>query len=89
MVNTWASYNMIIGPLALNRVRAVMSTLHLCMKYLVGKGVGFVKADKKIVCRYYEDNLKIGCRPTGYVGANNNRAFVNFLDLDPRQQLED
>ncbi|RDY10916.1 hypothetical protein CR513_04488, partial [Mucuna pruriens] len=75
-VNTWAFYNMIIGRHTLYRLRAVVSTLHLCMKCLVGK-------------ECYEDNLRVGRRPISYDGANNSQAFVNFLDLDPRQQLED
>ncbi|RDX94354.1 hypothetical protein CR513_23272, partial [Mucuna pruriens] len=37
IVNNWASYNMIVGRPNLNRLRAVVSTLHLCIKYLVGK----------------------------------------------------
>ncbi|RDY06168.1 hypothetical protein CR513_09888, partial [Mucuna pruriens] len=36
-VNTWAAYNMIIGRPTLNRLRVVVSTPHLCMKYLIGK----------------------------------------------------
>ncbi|RDX71557.1 hypothetical protein CR513_49079, partial [Mucuna pruriens] len=57
VVNIWASYNMIIGPPALNKLRAVVSTLHLCMKYPVGKGVGFIKADKNIACRMQKTRI--------------------------------
>ncbi|RDX87396.1 hypothetical protein CR513_31134, partial [Mucuna pruriens] len=42
MVDTWATYNMIMGRPALNRLGVVVSILHLCMKYPVGKEVGIV-----------------------------------------------
>ncbi|RDX92876.1 hypothetical protein CR513_24939, partial [Mucuna pruriens] len=38
IVNAWASYNMILGRLALTRLQEIMSTPHLCMKYLVQGG---------------------------------------------------
>ncbi|RDX62079.1 hypothetical protein CR513_59626, partial [Mucuna pruriens] len=74
-----ASYNIVIGHLALNKLRVVVSTLHLCMKYLVGRDV-----DQKILHRCYEDSLRVGPKPT-----DGNTTFVNFLDLDQRQQIED
>ncbi|RDX68581.1 hypothetical protein CR513_52404, partial [Mucuna pruriens] len=40
VVNAWASYNIIIEHPVLNKLRAVVSTLHLCMKYPVGRDVG-------------------------------------------------
>ncbi|RDX81404.1 hypothetical protein CR513_37919, partial [Mucuna pruriens] len=36
VVDAEASYNIIMGRPALNKFGAVVSTLHLCMKYLVG-----------------------------------------------------
>ncbi|RDX57907.1 hypothetical protein CR513_62815, partial [Mucuna pruriens] len=77
VVNTWASYNMII-----DRLRVVVPTPHLYMKYPVGMSVGVIK----IARQCYEDNLRVGHKPTDYEEANNGRASINFLDLDPRQQ---
>ncbi|RDX96385.1 hypothetical protein CR513_20967, partial [Mucuna pruriens] len=46
VVNILTSYNVILGRSALNRLRAIVSTTHLCMKYLVDNLVG-VKADRE------------------------------------------
>ncbi|RDX94835.1 hypothetical protein CR513_22724, partial [Mucuna pruriens] len=79
VVNAYASYNIIIGRPALNKLSAMVSTVHLCMKYPVGKDVRIVWANQKIAQRYYKDSLRVGPRST-----NNSAALVNFLDLDPR-----
>ncbi|RDX76106.1 hypothetical protein CR513_43942, partial [Mucuna pruriens] len=55
MVDTWDSYNVIMGRLALNKLGVVVSILHLCIKYLVGKEVGIVLTDQGITCKCYED----------------------------------
>ncbi|RDX83982.1 hypothetical protein CR513_35038, partial [Mucuna pruriens] len=47
MVDVAASYNIIMGKPALNKLRAIVSTLHLCMKYPVGKEVGRIWADHR------------------------------------------
>ncbi|RDX77445.1 hypothetical protein CR513_42433, partial [Mucuna pruriens] len=89
VVITWVSYNMIIGRSTLNRLRVVVSTPHLCIKYLVENEVGVIKVDKKIASRCFEDSLKVRRKPTDHEGPSNNQAFINFLDLDPQQQSED
>ncbi|RDX92034.1 hypothetical protein CR513_25895, partial [Mucuna pruriens] len=42
VIEAEASYNIIMGRPALNRLRAVVSTYHLCMKYSTAEGVGAV-----------------------------------------------
>ncbi|RDX81361.1 hypothetical protein CR513_37971, partial [Mucuna pruriens] len=42
VIEVEASYNIIMGRPALNRLKAIVSTYHLCMKYLTGEGVGVV-----------------------------------------------
>ncbi|RDX91001.1 hypothetical protein CR513_27070, partial [Mucuna pruriens] len=42
VVDALASYNIIIGRPALNRLGAIVSTKHLCMKFPVGRRVGSV-----------------------------------------------
>ncbi|RDX88207.1 hypothetical protein CR513_30228, partial [Mucuna pruriens] len=79
IINAWASYNVIIGCPALNKLRAVVSTPHLYMKYLVGRD-----ENQKIARRCYKDSLRVGPR-----SVNSNTTFVNFLDLDPCHQMED
>ncbi|RDX92392.1 hypothetical protein CR513_25479, partial [Mucuna pruriens] len=77
VVDVEASYNVIMGRPALNKLGAVVSTYHLCMKYLVGKEVGRVWANHRVARRCYEDSLRIGSRPT-----RADRPDVNVLDLD-------
>ncbi|RDX83775.1 hypothetical protein CR513_35277, partial [Mucuna pruriens] len=78
VIDAEASYNIIIGRPALNRLGAIVSTYHLCMKFPVGWRVGSIWADSRLARRCYEDSLKIG----GSIPA----PTVNALDfdLDPR-----
>ncbi|RDY00424.1 hypothetical protein CR513_16398, partial [Mucuna pruriens] len=79
-----ASYNVIIGRLALNKLGAVVFSYHLCMKYLVGKEVGRVWADHRVARRCYEDCLRIGLQP-----AKADRPDVNVLDLNLNPRCKD
>ncbi|RDX73247.1 hypothetical protein CR513_47173, partial [Mucuna pruriens] len=46
IVDAPASYNIIIGRPALNRLGAIVSTKHLCMKFSVGRRVGSVLKER-------------------------------------------
>ncbi|RDX95798.1 hypothetical protein CR513_21618, partial [Mucuna pruriens] len=82
IVDAPASYNIIIGRSALNRLGAVVSIRHLCMKFPVGRRVGSVWADSHVAQRCYEDSLKVGARsPDSVINALE-------LDLDPRCRYE-
>ncbi|RDX83555.1 hypothetical protein CR513_35515, partial [Mucuna pruriens] len=76
VIEVEASYNIIMGRPTLNRLKAIVSTYHLCMKYLTGEGVGAVWADSGMAKRCYEDSLRVGQR----------RSAINTLslELDPR-----
>ncbi|RDX83570.1 Retrovirus-related Pol polyprotein from transposon 17.6, partial [Mucuna pruriens] len=74
VIDADASYNFIIGRPALNRLEAVVSTYHLCMKFPVGRKICSIWADSKLARRCYEDSLKIGNSPSA--------PTVNVLDLD-------
>ncbi|RDX78789.1 hypothetical protein CR513_40882, partial [Mucuna pruriens] len=50
------SYNIIFGRLALNRLWAVVSTTHLCMKYPVDNLVGVIRANRYTVRRCYDES---------------------------------
>ncbi|RDX61124.1 hypothetical protein CR513_60676, partial [Mucuna pruriens] len=60
VVDVDTSYNIIMGRPAFNKLGVMVSTLHLCMKYLVGQEVGRIWADQRVARRCYEDSLRIG-----------------------------
>ncbi|RDX75749.1 hypothetical protein CR513_44343, partial [Mucuna pruriens] len=74
VVDVEASYNIIMGRPTLKMV----STYHLCMKYPVGKEVGRVWPDHRVVRHCYDDSLRIGSQPD-----------VNVLDLDLDPRCDD
>ncbi|RDX95531.1 Retrovirus-related Pol polyprotein from transposon opus, partial [Mucuna pruriens] len=78
VVDAPASYNIIIGRLAINRLGAIVSTKHLCMKFPVGRRVGSVWVDSQVAQRCYEDSLRV----ERYTLADTVNALD--LDLDPR-----
>ena len=42
------AYNTILGRSSLNKIRAIISTPHLLMKFLTNKGIGQVRADQQV-----------------------------------------
>ncbi|RDX84456.1 hypothetical protein CR513_34490, partial [Mucuna pruriens] len=80
VIEAEASYNIIMGRPALNQLKAIVSTYHLCMKYPTSEGVGIVWADSNMAKRCYEDSLRVG----------QQRSVVNTLslELDPRGHNE-
>ncbi|RDX82662.1 hypothetical protein CR513_36514, partial [Mucuna pruriens] len=74
VVDVEASYNIIIGRPALNRLGVVVSIYYLCMKFPVGREVGSVWANSRVACRCYKDSLR--------VRMSTMEPTVNVLDLD-------
>lgn len=53
-----SSYNLIIGRPTSNRMGATISTLYLCMKYMLPNGrVGIFRVDHEIAIKCYEESL--------------------------------
>ncbi|RDX95223.1 hypothetical protein CR513_22289, partial [Mucuna pruriens] len=68
MVDVGASYNILLGQPGLNKLGAIVSTLHLCMKFPVAR-------------RCYEDSLRVGSHPPKSTRSIVN---ILDLDLDPQ-----
>ncbi|RDX58414.1 hypothetical protein CR513_62271, partial [Mucuna pruriens] len=81
IVDAPASYNIIVGRPALNRLGAIVSTKHLCMKFPIGRQVGSIWADTQVARKCYEDSLRIERLPSPRI------MNVLDLDLDPRSQF--
>ncbi|RDX66368.1 hypothetical protein CR513_54872, partial [Mucuna pruriens] len=83
VVDSEASYNIIIGRPALNKLEAVVSTHHLCMKFPVGRTVTTVWADVTAARKCYEDNLRVE------LAAQEAEVNILDIDLDPRYFSEE
>ncbi|RDX66812.1 hypothetical protein CR513_54381, partial [Mucuna pruriens] len=83
VVNSEASYNIIMGRPALNRLEAVVYTYHLCMKFPVGQTVVTIWADIPAARKCYEDSLRIE------LGVREDKVNVLDIDLDPRYFSEE
>ncbi|RDX58563.1 hypothetical protein CR513_62113, partial [Mucuna pruriens] len=85
VVNAWTSYNIILGHLALNRLREIMSMPHLCMKYPMDSRRGTVWPDQCITQRHYEASLKAGSKRVNSANKGvSHRSNIHFVELDPR-----
>jgi len=60
VVDGRSAYNVILGRPALNELRAVTSTPHLCMKFPTDAGVGVVRRDQRSSRLCYNAILKAG-----------------------------
>ncbi|RDX68883.1 Retrovirus-related Pol polyprotein from transposon 17.6, partial [Mucuna pruriens] len=65
IVDVDASYIIMRQP-TLNRLGAVVSTLHLCMKIPIRRRVGSVWADSRLAQCCYEDSLRVGSQPSRF-----------------------
>ncbi|RDY04646.1 hypothetical protein CR513_11610, partial [Mucuna pruriens] len=54
VVNVGMSYNVILERLALNKLRTIVSTPHLCMKYLVDGRTGTIRVDQQIPAKAWD-----------------------------------
>ncbi|XP_058211645.1 uncharacterized protein LOC131323822 [Rhododendron vialii] len=54
----FAAYNAILGRTTLNKIRAIISTYHLMMKFPTPEGIGCIKGDQKAARECYVTSLK-------------------------------
>ncbi|XP_072054783.1 uncharacterized protein [Arachis hypogaea] len=59
VVDVASTYNALIGRTTLNRLGAIVSTLHLCIKFPTQEGIATVKGDKKLARKCYNKSLNI------------------------------
>ncbi|RDX72930.1 Retrovirus-related Pol polyprotein from transposon opus, partial [Mucuna pruriens] len=89
MVNSPTSYNVILGWPDLNRLRAIVSTTHLCMKYLVDNLVSVIRVDQGVARKCYDESTCVSeGRPRRHI-TSDEQPQVHFLELDPRFDRED
>ncbi|XP_072088201.1 uncharacterized protein [Arachis hypogaea] len=94
IVDCYSPYNIIIGRPALNIFKAVVSTLHLCVKFPVQKNkIATVYADHQEARQCYNACLKQAhtreiARPQVQAIHNSTEATM-LADLDPREDLSE
>ncbi|XP_072076794.1 uncharacterized protein [Arachis hypogaea] len=59
VVDVNPAYNALIGRTTLNQLAAVVSTLHLCMKFPTPEGIATIKGDQKLTQRCYNESLNL------------------------------
>ncbi|XP_022883893.1 uncharacterized protein LOC111400738 [Olea europaea var. sylvestris] len=58
VVNTPMAYNIILGRPLLNKIQAIVSTLHLAMKFPTGHGIGVVQEDQTVARQCYVTSIR-------------------------------
>ncbi|XP_072058269.1 uncharacterized protein [Arachis hypogaea] len=59
VVDVGLAYNDLIGRTTLNRLGAVMSTPHLCMKFPTPEGIATIRGDQKLTRKCYNESLNL------------------------------
>ncbi|XP_025702564.1 uncharacterized protein [Arachis hypogaea] len=59
VIDVESAYNALIGRTTLNRLGVVVSTPHLCMKFLTPKGIATVRGDQKLARKCYNESLNL------------------------------
>ncbi|XP_015970390.1 uncharacterized protein LOC107493870 [Arachis duranensis] len=59
VVDVNSAYNALIGRTTLNRLSAVVSTPHLCLKFPTVKGIATIKGDQKLARKCYNESLSL------------------------------
>ncbi|XP_072090464.1 uncharacterized protein [Arachis hypogaea] len=65
VVNVSSAYTTLIGRTTLNQLTAVISTLHIWMKFPTPGGIATIKGDQKLVRRCYNKSLNLKGNPRG------------------------
>ncbi|XP_072064310.1 uncharacterized protein [Arachis hypogaea] len=73
IVDVNVAYNALIGRMTLNRLAAVVSTRHLCMKFLTNEGIATIKGDQKLARKCYNEGLSLK--------SNSGGKEVNTIEL--------
>ncbi|XP_072062217.1 uncharacterized protein [Arachis hypogaea] len=59
VVDVASAYNTLIGKTTLNRVGAVVSTPHICLKFPTPEGIATIRGDQKLARKCYNESLNL------------------------------
>jgi len=79
MVDAYSSYNVLLGRSSLNKLGAIVSTLHLAMKFSTEKGeIATIYVNQRDVRECYAAGLKMNLKTS-----KDTEKMVAMVDLDP------
>ena len=88
VVNTHSSYNILLGRPTINKLGAVVSLVHMRMKYPTDRGtVGTVKVDQRTAWKCYEGSLKN--KKKRCMNVERREREFEGVELDPRVEYEE
>ncbi|XP_025607961.1 uncharacterized protein [Arachis hypogaea] len=59
VIDVGSVYNPLIGKITLNRLGAVVSNSHLCMKFPIPEGIATIRGDQKLAKKCYNESLNL------------------------------
>ncbi|XP_072074385.1 uncharacterized protein [Arachis hypogaea] len=90
IVDCFSPYNIILGIPSLNAFRAIVSTIHLCVKFCTQDGtIAIVHSDRKEVTQCYNAGLKMKQTLIPRINSvYNTNDIPDLAELDPRTNHE-
>ncbi|XP_012846871.1 PREDICTED: uncharacterized protein LOC105966839 [Erythranthe guttata] len=67
VMDTPSTYNVILGRPTLNKFEAILSTVHMKLKFPVGREVGEVRGDQEDSRRCYADGVRVASKKRGEI----------------------
>ncbi|KAK3002009.1 hypothetical protein RJ639_022183 [Escallonia herrerae] len=83
VVKIKSAYNGILGRAGLNKLQAIASTFHLCMKFPTPNGIGVAKGDQAIACKCY----MASCKAEEALAIEDQRDEHTFRRAEPVEEL--
>jgi len=90
VVDAFTSYNALLGRSSLSKLRAIVSTPHLVMKFPTERGdVATIYVDQRVYRKCYVAGLKLKQDSRMMTQKEDGRNMVAMVDLDPRMNDEE
>ncbi|KAK3038135.1 hypothetical protein RJ639_029589 [Escallonia herrerae] len=83
VVKIKSAYNGILGRGGLNKLQAIASTFHLCMKFPTPNGIGVAKGDQAIARKCY----MVSCKADEALAIKDQRDEYTFRRAEPVEEL--
>ncbi|KAK6163864.1 hypothetical protein DH2020_000728 [Rehmannia glutinosa] len=89
VVDSFSTYNVIIGRPALNAFRAVVSTFHMKLKFIMEDGVGEVLGDQQVARKCYVEAVRKGEQKKSKRKGVESERETNPLKMTKKKEKEE